>query len=79
MPDTVHLVRCGEKPSRFRDLDQVLVTLPVTTDEGDRIPAGTEGTVVAVWRGGAADEVEFAQPPGVLAPVAADDLVPVAL
>ncbi|TGD98046.1 DUF4926 domain-containing protein [Methylobacterium nonmethylotrophicum] len=66
--------RRGEGESQFRDLDGVLVTIPVTTGDGDAIPAGTEGTIVGIWRDGAACEVEFAQPPGALATVAADGL-----
>ncbi|WP_245524351.1 hypothetical protein [Methylobacterium nonmethylotrophicum] len=50
------------------------MTIPVTTGDGDAIPAGTEGTIVGIWRDGAACEVEFAQPPGALATVAADGL-----
>lgn len=75
--DPMSVARRGEGGSRFRDLDSVLVTIPVTTDDGDAIPTGTEGTIVGIWRGGAAYEVEFAQPPGALATVAAGDLVPV--
>ncbi len=75
--DPASCARRGEGGARFRDLDSILVTIPVTTDDGDAIPAGTEGTVVGIWRDGAAYEVEFAQPPGALATVAADDLAPV--
>jgi hypothetical protein len=75
--DPMPIARRGDGESRFRDLDSVLVTIPVTTDDGDLIPAGTEGTIVGIWRDGAAYEVEFAQPPGALATVASDDLAPV--
>ncbi len=46
----------------------------VTTDDGDQIEVGREGTVVGVWRAGAAYEVEFADPPGALATVEAAHL-----
>ncbi len=75
--DPISVARRGGGESRFRDLDSVLVTIPVTTDDGDAIPAGTEGTIGGIWRDGAAYEVEFAQPPGALATVGADDLAPV--
>jgi len=74
MPDPIVRVRRRETKTRFHDLDGVVVAIPVTTDDGGRIPAGTEGTIVGIRRDGAADEVEFAQPPGALATVAADDL-----
>ena len=42
------------------------MTGAVSTDDGDRILAGSERTVVGVWRDGAAYEVEVAPPSGVL-------------
>ncbi|MGE7417190.1 hypothetical protein [Methylobacterium tarhaniae] len=53
------------------------MTIPVTTDDGDAIPAGTKSTIVGIWRDGAAYEVESAQPLGALVTVAVDDLAPV--
>lgn len=61
----------------LRDLDRVVLRVPVTTDDGDVMAAGTEGTVVGVWREGAAYEVEFAHPEGALATVEACDLRPI--
>ncbi|WP_338101717.1 hypothetical protein [Methylorubrum populi] len=43
--------------------------------DGDTVAAGTEGTVVAVWRGGEAYEVEFPEPMGALATVKAKDVI----
>ena len=43
----------------FADLDLVRVIHVLTTDEGENVPAGTRGTVVAVYADGAANEVEF--------------------
>ncbi|WP_237480400.1 DUF4926 domain-containing protein [Lichenibacterium dinghuense] len=43
----------------FADLATVRLLRAVTTDEGVGIPAGTCGTVVAVYADGAAYEVEF--------------------
>ena len=48
-----------EAPATFADLDLVRVTCAITTDEGETVPAGTRGTIVAVYRDGAAYEVEF--------------------
>ncbi len=76
--DTVYLMRRSEPQSRFQDLDDVRINVAVVTDDGDRIEAGSEGTVVGIWRDGAAYEVEFAQPPGALATIEADDLTLVA-
>lgn len=42
----------------FADLDVVRLAFDAVTDEGDPVPAGTRGTVVAVWGDGAAYEVE---------------------
>ncbi|WP_375464114.1 DUF4926 domain-containing protein [uncultured Methylobacterium sp.] len=56
------------------ELDRVALTAAVLTDGGHAIPAGTEGTVVGVWRDGAAYEVEFAHPAGALATVEAGHL-----
>jgi hypothetical protein len=38
------------------------------------VPAGSVGTIVHVWRGGAACEVEFSDPFETVATVRADDL-----
>ncbi|MGX7703301.1 DUF4926 domain-containing protein [Methylobacterium sp. Gmos1] len=65
----------AEPGALLRELDDVRVTTEVTTDDGDTIAAGTEGTVVAVWNGGEAYDVEFPQPMGALATVKAVDLV----
>lgn len=72
--DALYLVRRSEPRSDLRDLDRVMMTAAVTTDDGDVIEAGRTGTVVGVWRGGAAYEVEFAQPMGALATVEAAGL-----
>lgn len=58
----------------LRDLDDVCLLAEVVTDDGERIAAGTEGTVVGVWNDGAAYEVEFAEPAGALATVEAAHL-----
>ncbi|WP_245238996.1 hypothetical protein [Methylobacterium platani] len=58
----------------IRELDDVRILAAVTTDDGQTMPAGTEGTVVAVWHGGEAYDVEFPEPMGALATVKAVDL-----
>lgn len=59
----------------LRELDDVRVLANVVTMDGDTVAAGTEGTVVAVWRGEEAYEVEFPEPMGALATVEARDVV----
>lgn len=46
-------------PAAFSDLDLVRVRSAVMTDGGAEVPAGARGTVVAVYGGGAAYEIEF--------------------
>lgn len=63
-------------PSRrpIGELDVVTVLVSVQTDEGEPIAAGTEGTVVAVWAGGAALDIEFDEPVLGLATVRSENL-----
>ncbi|BCM87051.1 DUF4926 domain-containing protein [Methylobacterium indicum] len=70
-----YTLRKAEPGALLRELDDVRVTTDVTTDDGDTIAAGTEGTVVAVWNAGEAYDVEFPEPMGALATVKAADLV----
>ena len=72
--ETFFLVRRNEPRSDLKDLDRVALTAAVTTDDGDVVSEGTQGTIVGVWREGAAYEVEFAYPAGTLATVEADGL-----
>lgn len=58
---------------QFTELTQVTLSRPVQADEGV-VPAGSVGTIVHVWRGGAACEVEFSDPFETVATVRADDL-----
>lgn len=69
-----YTLRRAEPGALLRELDDVRVTIDVTTDDGDTIAASTEGTVVAVWNGGEAYDVEFSEPMGALAMVRAADL-----
>jgi hypothetical protein len=55
--------------SDLRDLDRVALTSAATSDDGDVLPLGTEGTIVSVYRGGEAYVVEFLTPLGALATV----------
>jgi Domain of unknown function (DUF4926) len=49
--------------SAFKELDDVVLAAPVRVAAAGRdLPAGAHGTVVGVWRDGAAYEVEFSQP-----------------
>ena len=60
--------------SSLRDLDDVVLTVAVVSDGGNTIPAGTEGTIVGVFKDGEAYVVEFAEPEGALASVGPDDV-----
>lgn len=60
--------------SSLRDLDDVVLTVAVESDDGLRIPAGAEGTIVSVYNDGEAYIVEFAEPEGTLASVAPDEI-----
>ncbi|MFY9294785.1 MAG: DUF4926 domain-containing protein [Methylorubrum rhodinum] len=73
--EVVHQWHADRPEAALRELDDVRVLVAVTTMDGDTVPAGTEGTVVAVWDGGEAYEVEFPEPMGALATVAAGDVV----
>ncbi len=55
--------------SGFRDLDIVVLTTPVVSDDRTSIPAGTEGTIVSVDASGEMYVVEFAEPAGTFATV----------
>ncbi|MCJ2093134.1 DUF4926 domain-containing protein [Methylobacterium sp. J-072] len=46
----------------FEELAVVATLCEVSTDEGLAVPAGTEGTIVAVYAHGEAYEVEFTAP-----------------
>lgn len=56
----------------FRDLDRVRVLADVEADEGVQVPAGSIGTVVAIWARGLAFEVEFTRPVDALATIKSD-------
>ncbi len=60
--------------SNLRDLDIVALTAAVTSDDGDEIPIGAEGTIVSIHNCGEAYVVEFAEPPGTLANVFAGQI-----
>lgn len=72
--DAIFFVQRSEKLTLFKDLDRVAITHAGVTDDGDTIPAGTEGTVVDVIREGLAYAVEFPEPLGALATVLATEL-----
>ncbi len=57
-PVLTYTFTLGE-PHGFADLSSVRVSHDVVTDEGQAVLAGTRGTVVAIYAGGAAYEVEF--------------------
>lgn len=58
----------------FRELDRVQTVADVVGEEGERIPAGSTGTVVAIWGDGVAFDVEFTRPFETLAAIAPENL-----
>ena len=58
----------------FAELDDVVLTEPALSRDGDTIAAGTEGTIVGIWREGEAFEVEFAEREGLLCRVSAEQI-----
>ena len=58
--------------ARIAELDRVTIGREIAGDEGELIPSGSSGTVVAVWSDGAAYEVEFLNPVSALATVEPD-------
>jgi type III restriction enzyme len=62
-------------PHSFNELDEVVLARAVDLgDLGKQLPAGARGTVVGVWQGGRAYEVEFAEPFACLVTVSAESL-----
>ena len=62
-------------PHAFNELDQVLLARGIyIVDLGKNLPTGARGTVVGVWQGGRAYEVEFLELFACLVTVPAEDL-----
>lgn len=55
--------------SSLRDLDAVVLLADTPSDDGDVVPAGSKGTIVAVHGAGESYVVEFAEPEGTLVSV----------
>ncbi|MCJ2042923.1 DUF4926 domain-containing protein [Methylobacterium sp. J-059] len=64
----------SHRAEALQDLDGVVLTVEAKSLDGDTIPAGSEGTIVGIWREGAAYEVEFAEPEGALCKVRPEQL-----
>jgi hypothetical protein len=65
----------GTAPRAFHELDEVILARAVGVSElGKALPAEARGTVVGVWQGGRAYEVEFAAPFACLVTVPAEGL-----
>lgn len=71
--DEILYVRTAESAS-LPELTRATLTAPAKASTGAIFAAGSVGTIVGVWKGGAAYEVEFPEPVGSLATVAAADL-----
>ncbi|MCJ2052559.1 DUF4926 domain-containing protein [Methylobacterium sp. J-070] len=63
-----------EPRADLQDLDRVALTAAAISDDGDVLAAGTEGTIISVYRGGEAYVVEFPTPVGALATVRPKDI-----
>ena len=61
-------------PLVFVELARVTLASAVQSEEG-LVPAGATGTVVHVWHGGAACEVEFTKPFRAISTVKARDII----
>ena len=62
------------QPGALPELSVVALVRPATTDDGIDMPTGSEGTIVGIWAGGEAYEVEFVEPVPGLATVEASGL-----
>ena len=51
---------------RFEELEVVALREPVALEGEAGLPSGAEGTVVGIWAGGQAYEVEFTEPAAAL-------------
>ena len=56
----------------FRQLDRVQTLADMIGEDGERVPVGSTGTVVAIWGAGAAFDVEFTRPVETLAAIEPD-------
>jgi hypothetical protein len=65
------IARDRDEPRRIQELDRVVLLADVVGDDKVPVPAGSVGTVVAIWADGAAFEVEFTRPVDALATVEA--------
>jgi hypothetical protein len=75
MPDDIRGGANVCDPHIFKELDEVTSITPVyVKDPGRELPVGGRGTVVGVWQGGRAYEVEFAEPFECLVTVAPEGL-----
>ena len=61
-------------PPAIEELSRVALATDLEV-EGGRLPAGSTGTVVGIYRQGAAYEIEFTQPFHVVATVRADAIL----
>lgn len=64
----------GSEGMVFRELDRVRTLVEVLGEDGESVPAGSTGTVVAIWGEGASFEVEFTRPVETLAAIAPNSL-----
>lgn len=74
--EAVLYVEGSEPLPVFRDLERVTIICAATTDDGQTVPAGSEGTIVGVIKEGLAYAVEFSAPVDGLATLLPNELRP---
>ncbi|MCJ2084750.1 DUF4926 domain-containing protein [Methylobacterium sp. E-005] len=73
--ETMHtLRRAPEATPLFPELSVVVTLRDTVTDDGLSVPAGSHGTIVEIYAGGEAYEVECARPVAGTATIAAEAL-----
>lgn len=77
--DTLYTMRregADRRSAPLPELSRVVLLREVLDDGGVVVPAGSTGTVVAVWHGGEGYDVEFTMPRPVLVTVDAGSIGP---
>ena len=64
----------NEPPSGIKELDVVRLLAEVTTEENNRLPIGTVGTIVHCYNSGRDFEVEFTEPASAVLTLQSDDV-----
>lgn len=60
--DSTYYARSLGQGAAIRELSRIALTSPQEIENGQVLPARSEGTIVGTWARGAAYEVEFTRP-----------------